>query len=347
MKRFLMSLILTMIAGLLAFAQSDLQTVAIVRLTRSEPITVRQFRTEVEKYERQAGRQFSASERREVLNVMINNKLVLQAAERDRVIITDNELNQQIQQLRTQMAQQIGRQPTEDEFAQAIRNEYGMDQPAFRQELRQSLTAQKYLTTKKEALFNSLREPTEAEVVNYYNLNKSQLVRPDTVRFSMIQVPYGADSASRTRARDQADRLIRDIGTSASKFDEAVVRGQVPNAAYQAGDGGYITRSMEAQQIVGVDFLNTAFNLKQGEVSKLIEGNGGYQIIKITETYSQKALELDDILDLSSRMTVRQYITSGLSQEKMNAVLARASQELVTELRTGNPFQIMENNLNW
>jgi parvulin-like peptidyl-prolyl isomerase len=164
----------------------------------------------------------------------------------------------------------------------------------------------------------------------------------------MIQVPYGNDAASKNRAKTLADSLNRDIGSNASRFDEAVLRGQAPNAGYQAGDAGYLPRNTQAVQAAGEDFINTAFSMRQGEVSKVIEGVGAYQIIKITETLPFKALDLDEIVEPGSRVTVREYIRQGLLQQRQQEVLTRATQELVTELRAGNPFQIMENNLtNW
>jgi parvulin-like peptidyl-prolyl isomerase len=141
--------------------------------------------------------------------------------------------------------------------------------------------------------------------------------------------------------------MAREIGSDAAKFDEAVVKGQAPNASYQSGDGGYLPRNTQAQQVVGAEFLDIAFALKQGEVSKVIENTKGYQIIKITETYSQKNLELDDIFQLGTRMTVRDYLGNSLLQERQQALIEKATQELVTELRAGNPYQIMESNLNW
>ena len=201
--------------------------------------------------------------------------------------------------------------------------------------------------TKKQSSFENIKAPTDAEILSTYNLTKAQFVRPDTVRFSMIQVAYGPDAASKNKARELADKLYREIGSSASKFDEAVVRSQAPSSGYLAGDGGYSPRNMDAAQIVGQEFINTAFNLKQGEVSKIIEGQVGYQIIKITETYAQKNLELDDIFQLGTRSTVRDYIGNSLLQQRQQAILTQATQELVTELRAGKTFQIFERNLTW
>jgi len=330
-----------------AFAQSDLQPAAIVNLTRSEPITVKQFRTEVERMERSARRTLNDSERREVLDAMINERLAIQAAEKDKITVAESEVNRQIDQLRAQMVQAIGRQPTEAEFATAIRNETGLDMAAFREQTRKQLITQKYLMSKKQSTIESLRIPTDAEIVSTYNLTKAQFVRPDTVRFSMIQIDYGPDAAAKTKAKELADRLFREIGSNPSKFDEVVLRGQSPNSGYQAGDGGYLPRNMEAAQIVGQEFINTAFSLKQGEVSKLMEGARGYQIVKITEMYAQRNLELDDIYQLGTRMTVRDYIANAMLQERQLEVLSRATQELVAELRAGKTFQVFDKNLVW
>jgi parvulin-like peptidyl-prolyl isomerase len=327
--------------------QNDLQTVAIVRLTKSEPITVKQFRTEVERVQKTSGRTLTAAQRRQVLDSMINERLAIQAAERDRVTVAEAELTQQIQEMRNNMAQSIGRPPSDAEFAQAILSQTGLDINAFREQTRKQFLVQKYLMSKKQSVFQTLQQPTDVEVQNYYELSKAQMVRPQTVRLSMIQIAFGEDAAARTRARDLANRLFQEVGTSPAKFDEVSLRAQSPNSGYEAGDAGYIPRNLQTQQVVGQAFLDIAFNLKQGEVSRLIEGVRGFQIIKITETYDQKNLELDDIYQLGTRITVREYIRRGLLQEREQEVLTKATQELIAELRTGNPFQIFENYLNF
>jgi parvulin-like peptidyl-prolyl isomerase len=342
MKQLLL-IILTLCFGTVIFAQADLQPAAIVNLIRSEPITVKQLRTEMDRYEKSGQKK----DRREVLDLMINERLAIQAAERDKLTITENEVNKQVEQLKLQMAQSMRKEPTETEFAAAIKRETGYDLPVFRDQIRRQLIVQKYLMSKKQSLFDNAKPPTDSEIVSYYNLVKTQLVRPDTVRFSMIQVLYGQDAAAKTRAKELADRLFREISSNPSKFDEVALRAQSPNSGYQAGDGGYLPRNLEASQVAGQEFINTAFSLKQGEVSRVIEGRTGYQIIKVTETYTQKNLELDDIFQLGTRMTVRDYIGGGLAQEKQMQVLKQATDELVAELRAGKSFQIFENNLRW
>jgi parvulin-like peptidyl-prolyl isomerase len=347
MKKSLFLFVILALTAVSGFSQADLQPAAIVNLIRSEPITVRQLRTEVDRMGRAARQTLTQAQRMEVLDVMINERLAVQGAERDRITVTESELNQQLQQLRSALGQQMGRAPTDAEFDQALRAESGMEPAAFREQLRRQMIVQKYLFSQKEDLISSIRTPTEAEILQQYNLARSQFVRPDTVRFSMIQVPYGPDAASRTRARELAESLAREIGSNATKFDEVAARSAAPNSGFVAGDGGFLPRNHEAQSVVGADFMNTAFSLRQGEVSRLIEGTPGFQIIKVTENYSMRNLELDDILILGTRITVRDQIGQVMLQERQQLILAQASQELIAELRAAANIQVFERNLNW
>jgi parvulin-like peptidyl-prolyl isomerase len=346
MKRLTLLLLVSVFSGILGFAQTDLQPAATVNLTRSEPITVKQLRTEVERIEKGLGRTLSEKDRRDVLDTMINDRLVQQAAERDRITITESEVEQQIQNLKSVLAQQLGRQPTDAEFAQAVRNEYGLEIPAFRIELRRMYTAQKYLMTKKEDLIKSLREPTEAEIKKFFEDNQTKLfTRAQTVRLSAIQVPYAPDKA---KAKEQADRLAREIGADGDKFDDAALRGRLASSPYRSGDDIYLPRNDQAREATGDEFVDVAFSLKRGDISRVINGRDAYYLIKVVTIYSPTVLGLDDIYQLGVPMTVHDVIGNQLMQQKQQEILARASQELIDELRAGGRnFRIIESNLKW
>ncbi|MDR1470103.1 MAG: peptidyl-prolyl cis-trans isomerase [Spirochaetaceae bacterium] len=343
MKRLWFLFLTGVIAAGAVFAQNEMQTVATVKLTRTEPITVKQLQNEVALMEAQAKRSLTADEKNQVLEALINQRLVLQAAERDRITVSDGELSQQIDRLRDSLAQTMGRRPTDAEFTQTIRSQYNLDMPSFREQVRRQLIMERYLTVKKENLLKTPITPTAAEIQNFYDLNKSSLVRPDTVRLSIIQVPSGDDKA---KAKSLADSLAREIGTDPAKFDDVSLR-QGREAGFGAGDAGYLPKNPQGEQAVGADVMRTAFSLKQGQVSGVIESARGYQILKVTESYEQKQLTLDDVIDLESKMTVRQYINAGLSQNKQITLLTQAQQEVYDELRKGEPFTIDRRYLPW
>ena len=347
MKRSILGIGMVLFLASLATAQADLQPAAIVKLVKTEQISVKQLKTQVEDAEKAEGRTLTPAERRMVLDVMINERLVLQAAERDKLIISEAEVNQQIQQMRAQLSQNLSRPITDAEFAQAVKNDSGLEFPAFREQVRRRYTLQKYLQEKKKAVFQSFQAPAEADIQNFYNVNKAQFVRPETVRISMIQIPLGKTAAEKAKAKTLAEQLVREIGSNPAKFDEAVIRSKTASPGYQGGDAGYLPRNPQALQLVGQELLDTAFRLKQGEVSRLIENSQGYHILKITETYEMKNLTLNDIIQPGNLKTVREYITEGMTQDRQQSIIAKATQELVAELRQGTPFQIFENNLNW
>jgi parvulin-like peptidyl-prolyl isomerase len=349
MKRFFVGLVLSLGGGLALFGQIETQTVAMVNLIRQEPITVRQLRAELTPLEQSTGRTFTLAERREALNALINQRLMLQAAERDRITVSENEIDTA---LKNYLAQQAGRNLTDAEYAQALRDA-GTNAPLIRQQASRQLILQKYLSAKKGTQINAVREPAEAEVQRYYNINKAELRWPDMVKVNRIAVLYGADSAAKTRARQTAERLVREIGTNSAKFDEAVVRGIATGAG--AGTGGYVSsrgvwimRTQEFQQRMGENLLDAAFSLRQGEVSSLIEGLDAYQIIKVVEVHSQRFLGLDDPVDPESTVSVRQQIRQILMAEQQQQLLNQAFTELVEELRSGrNTVTIYEQYLNW
>jgi len=350
MKRFLSASLIVALVPVFAFAQMDLQPAAIVKLTKTEAITVKQLKAEVEKIESQTGKTLKAADRRQLLDVMINEVLALQAADRDKVVVSDAELNNQLQQARSSMNSKLGRAPTDKEFEDAVKVETGLSLADFKEQMRRQFTIQKYLMTKKRSSFEGITAPTEAEIKTTYELSKAKLVRPDTVRFSMIFVPRGEGADAQKKAKDLADKLAAEVGSNASKFDEVALRAKMPNPAFQAGDGGFLPKSAEASKVVGTDFMEIAFSLKVGEVSKLLENQRGYQIIKVTETYVQKTLELTDTYQLGSRATVREYIGNMLYQQKQQKIIQKATEELVAELREGKPkppFEVKEANLNW
>jgi len=347
MKKITFFVVFAFVVAVTGFSQANLQPAATVSLIRTETITVGQLRTEVERIERSMGQSLNGQQRREVLDGMINERLMLQAAERDRIGVTENELNMEINQLRAQMVPMLGRQPTEAEFATAIRNEFGLEMPIFREQTRRQLIQQRYLFSQKQSLLESATPPTESEIVSMFELTRAQFVRPEMVRISVIQVPYGPDAASRTRARQQVDELHREINNNANRFAEVLLRSQAPNSTFQGGDAGFIERNLETAQRVGQDFVNLVFGMRPGEISRVLERPTGFQILKITEAHTMRNLGLEDVIHPGTNITLRAHIANAMMQERQMRVLVQATQELHAELRRGRTFQIFDANLNW
>ncbi|MDR0599675.1 MAG: peptidyl-prolyl cis-trans isomerase [Treponema sp.] len=335
MKRMILFLrVFPLFAGAV-FAQSNIQTVATVRLTKTEAITLGQLKAEVEKMEKLAGRTLTPEERREVLEGMVNNKLVLQAAERDLKPpnnITDNKVNEQINLLKSQLAQQQnGRQPTDAELAKAL----GMDSmAAARAAIKDQMLMEGYLLLKVPGLKNP--QVSDKEITDFYNNNKAEFAVPEIVGYSALVFGYKTD-AEKQAARGRANQLAGEIKGNVNTFDAKILQygGAQENASIAAGRGS-LPRNYPGYP---EEFLKVVFTLEQGKVSEVLDlpPEKRFLILKITDKYPSRTLGLNDSTGVQSpdgkTVTVRMYIQGGLAQQKRMELLPKAQEDIIAALR--------------
>jgi hypothetical protein len=397
-------------------------SVAKIFLTKNEDIFIEQLRLEVERQVRmqeipQEWLQKPAVEvRREVLNGMINNRLILQAADRDKISytesdvkqqtdivrasvgrplsdeqfkrgielqygsysafqnylreyiikqkyvqkylvevaekakagdsITESEINNGVQSFRMQVAAQkyaqTGQNLSDEEFNEFIRQQ-GMDLNTLRGEARRQLMVQKYLISLAGGA------PGQAAIEAYYNNHKAQYVRPVTVSFDYIQIPFGSTAAAKTAARTRADELARKIGSKAPVFNEecAVLEASGTN---NAGAVRYLPLSAEdprVQQLLGQDFLDKAAALTEGAVSGVIEGRQHFFIIKVTSRFPRVDLGLDDTYRWGNAGTVRQGISEQLMAEALTGIEDVVINSIAADLRKTATVTIQDDLLFW
>ena len=121
MKRFAIALFALFMSAAV-FAQSDLQVLAVVKLNKNESITVKKLKTRVEMYEKQRGTALSVDDRKKVLDALIQEKLVLQAAQKAGVTLTDSAVEQMfLQQVSSQL---LGRTVTQSELEEVVKQDY-------------------------------------------------------------------------------------------------------------------------------------------------------------------------------------------------------------------------------
>ena len=367
MKRFIVFLCIFLMVSAFGFAQIDLQPVAIVRLSKTEQITVKQFKEYISwltvtkaMSTQNANAKLTDSERRQALEELGNQYLACQAAEQERITVTEREINQyfdqSIKSFSDGLAQILGRNPTDAEIDTELRNRTGMTRATYREIMKRSLLTENYLKVKKQSLFEAIKQPTEAEITAIYNEAKSKsifengFIRPDTVRVRMIVVPY-RNAGEKTAAQNKANELSRQINNDPGRFDEAAREFVKPNSGYLSGDA-FVYKDERVRQAMGPAFVDAVFALRQGAVSRVLERPDGFFIVKVMETYRSKTLVLDDIYNLEDHrsVTVRQAIGSAEIQRRFMVTLQQASEELVAELKKKGSIQIMDatyNNITW
>lgn len=340
MKRFVLgtALFFSFIAGL--FAQADLTPLVVVKVNRSETVTLKQLKERVEIYQKQTGAQnFTVEQKAEILNAIVDEKLVVQAAQKAGISLTDTQVNQYFLQ---SLSQQVGRQVTEAEFADIVKKQTGQSLDDFMKQqvglttagykayLKNQLLAQQYVLQQKQADIQKV-SATDTEIKNFYEVNKSSFSQNDMIKLFLVIVPKGDDAAA---AKTKANKMLNDLKDKKTTSDK-LKSGSSPSAGYQGGDLIIAKTAQHAQQLgIGIADLMDLFGYDINYVSDLNETPNDFQFYQIRQKYPAKMLGLLDVVQPESTVTVYDYIRQNLTQQKQSQAMIQAVSEITASLNT-------------
>lgn len=345
MKRFaVLSIILGSMVGLAVPAQVLDRPVAIVRLTDTVNIGQRELRNQIEILEQQVGQELTASQRREVLEAQIGDVLLNQAAARANIRVTQEEIERAIAVQR----QSLGQPVSDAQFRQVIQQQMGMSWDDYVEEITNRLVQEQFILQEAQQRFTSIEDPSPSEIRQVYEENAQQFTNPAMVRFDHLFFDLrGEDDEAAGAARRRAGTLARRISRGTSSFDE-LVRDSLDDASYSGGDFGYILRGdQQAIQQLGREFVNTVFDMEEGEISEVLESSVGLHIVRITDRRSPRLLQLDDPLLPGERTTVRQQVRNFILNRRQQEIFQQTVQQVLARLEEEAEITRYPENLDW
>ena len=96
MKRNFLVIAAVFLFTQIGFAQLIDKPVATVKLSKFEVISIQQFRSRIEDLEARTKNKLSVEDRRKLLDLMISDKLISQAAAMENITVTQSELDSRI-----------------------------------------------------------------------------------------------------------------------------------------------------------------------------------------------------------------------------------------------------------
>lgn len=350
MKTNLILLLLILVVGGSAlWAQPIDRPVAMVKLYESEAISQTQFKRTVASMEKQMGRALGLEEKKQLLDQLVNEKLLIQAANKERVTVTESDITLLKDQTKRLYEQQLGKQLSDQEFQELIQNT-GYTWDAFLSELRKGLLAQKYIKLKKGGTLESIPQPSDQEVSDYYTTNQHLFVSPEMVRFKQIFINPSvlATQTEKDQAKKKAQTILRELRAGKSFDNYWEVYDDTGRIKIGAMSPGILRRDdSKTKEAFGNEFYDALFSLAPGSVSEVVASKVGYHIITVLEKIPFKVLGLDDLIPPQNAMTVRNYIKAALAKSKEQEAVQKALNELVAELRRIAELKIFEENLTW
>ena len=334
-------------------AQAIDRPAATVKLHRQEVIGVRELRTQIELLELRTGRPVPVEQRPAILDLLIGETLFDQAAERDRVVVTEADVSTRIEQLREQEGQRLnlGRALTDAEYRRLV-SETGLSWDEYREQLRKAIIQQRYVARVRGEELRSVDLPTEQDVVEFYEANKTTVfVQPDMVQFKHIfldtrNVP---EASGRLAVRERAERIHRELLNGAD-FDFLVREHSEDTESRDSGGffGTYLRRDDQAtSRLLGREFFEAPFAMVVDETSGVLRSNVGFHIIRVMDKVPARILELDDPVNPMSDQRVRDQIRILLANSVQTQAYQSALLATLDELRGNAEVRVFDANLHW
>lgn len=209
--------------------------------------------------------------REQVLESMITEKLILAKAIEDSIVVTDEEVQQQLDAVIQQRTQQVGSEARLEEL-------YGMPLSRIRREFRDDMRKQLLAQRLRQQKFGGL-QVGRYEVEEFYRAYRDSLPRvPEEVQLAHIFVTPRVGDADRAGARELLQRLRDSILLGADFAELARQYSQDPGSAAQGGDLGLVRRGLFVRE-----FESAVFALQEGQLSDIVETQFGFHLIQLQE----------------------------------------------------------------
>jgi peptidyl-prolyl cis-trans isomerase C len=251
--------------------------------------------------------------RKEAMELMIEQVLVKQAAEREGIEADPAEVNRNIEELRSVFKTELS--------WQAKLQDEGYTEESFRRHVGRMIASKTYL----DRIRADAADVSDAELERYYRDNEYRLTLPEQVRVRHILLtwkPLGTQD-DRAAIRRQMDPILErasngeDFAALATEFsDDYATR-------TSGGDTGLFHRGQMVPE-----FEAAAFALEPGEISDPVETVYGVHILKLEERRESRLLPLDE---------VREGLRDHVREEKMET----AVKEKIEELRAAADIEVL------
>ncbi len=336
-------------AGAQSLLDKQVASVNLIKPERISQIQLNRQHAQIEALRNQTGQGGAPVTKQQVLELMISEMLVNQGIEREGITVSKPEIDETVAQQKASVEQQNSVTLTDAQFQAAIAQQMGMAWNDYLSQIELQLKQQKLLLKlKSDVIAQGETPPTFAEIESFYRKNRSQFTNPDIIRFSHIFISTDElSSQEKTQARNRADEVYRKLQNGGT-FESLVAEySDDTRSRYRGGDAGYLAiNDTRPAQVFGQSFVDTLFGMEEGETSRVLSSNRGYHIVKLTEYREARILTLTDAITPDSNVTVRDYISQGLSSQKRQQAMEKALEEMVADLRRQAEVTIYAENIN-
>ncbi|HEY7375300.1 MAG TPA: peptidylprolyl isomerase [Polyangia bacterium] len=230
----------------------------------------------------------AAALRREVLERLIDDELILQQATELKLTVTSEQIDSSIDEIKKQNS------IDDDQLREALKAQ-GMTMATYRADLKRQLLRFRVLNIAVGSRVNVSDEEVKAYYERHMKGAANVQVRASHI---FIAIPDGADLTAVAEKKAQAEKIVERAKTE----DFAKLAREVSDDAAtraEGGDLGYFGKDMLPKPIEEL-----VFAMKPGEVRGPVRADRGFHVIKLVDRKTKDPKPLDDVKD-DIRMQLR------------------------------------------
>jgi peptidyl-prolyl cis-trans isomerase C len=234
--------------------------------------------------------------RRETVDLLINQELLWQAAQKQGIVATPEEVTRALDDMQAQFRD-------EDAFLSKLAIE-GYTMESYRAHLKRLVSARNYLDKLSAEVAVS-----DAEVHAFYTENPDKFRLPEQLRARhiLIKLSPGADDEAQQAARGKMAGIMTEVHNGGDFADLASQYSEDTSAA-QGGDLGFFARGQMVKP-----FEEAAFRLQPGKLSTVVETPFGLHLIKVENRLPARTVPEDQV-----REQIKEYLLKVKQQQAVD-----------------------------
>lgn len=304
-------LLVAALVAVLAFGATGCSDKNVAAKVNGEVITLEELDKQVEQLKQQYPDMFEGADgegrlidfKSRILDNLINQKLIAQAAEEKGVEVTDADVDKQIEQLRAGFSD-------EEQFTAALESA-GMTEESLGTQVRDQLLTQKLIET-----LTSDITATDEEVKAYYDNNESQFFQQEAKRSSHILF--------KPEDKAKAEEVLKQLNDGGDFAALAKANSVDTATAEKGGDLGWPSSAYVTE------FEEALAKLDVGETSGLVQSPYGWHIIRVTDERSGSQQKLEDVKDQIVQI-LQQQARADSYQQYLDDLRAKATIEILVD----------------
>ncbi|MFZ1572986.1 MAG: peptidylprolyl isomerase [Chlorobiota bacterium] len=207
----------------------------------------------------------------QILNSVIDEKLVLAQAKEDSITVNDDEVQQALDMRLSGLIQQVGSE-------ERLEKIYGMTMVQIRNEARELIKSQMLVENIQRRKFSNVK-PTENDINEFYSSYKDSLPYvPEQFEIKHLALKIKPSQNAKELTIALANKIIDSLKNGGDFSDFAKRYSSDPGSAVKGGDLGFVGEGKFVKP-----FEDAAKQLSIMEISKPIETQFGFHIIQLLD----------------------------------------------------------------